>query len=421
MEAVGRFLAPEGSNILRKLAVLVAKDLRLLLRDRVGLLFLLLAPVVVISVAGFSLSTFYGSRAGSETEFLLPVAVLDGGEVGEQLVASLEDAAGLRVERVDELEARRLVAETGQAGAALIVPEGFTSGFRKGRSVRLLLLTDPVKHLELLRIKGEVRRVHAALVASQVAGRVAVVEVLTHAGDVDFEEVSEDASELASRLINKSVGLDEESLTSSRSSFNTFDQNVPGFGVTFLMLGMLLGVGLGLIDERGWGILYRLTASPVSAGTIVTGKVISRLLIGVVQMVILFAFGRFVFGISLGPSLLAIGLVIVGVSFAAAAFGLLVAALAPTRDSVVHLGTIAIMGMAAVGGCWWPITIEPPWLQTLAHLFPTAWAMEAFNDLMLRERTLSDIWVALTALVGFGVVYLVAGCKLYLRREEVLR
>ena len=404
---------------MRELAVLVAKDIQLLIRDRWALLFLLLAPIVVISVAGFSLSTFYGSRGGSGMVFVLPVADLDGGEVAEQLVASLEQAAGLRVERVGEPEARRLVVEAGEAGAALIIPEGFTTEFRRGREVRLVLLTDPVRQLELLRIKSEVGRVQAALVASQVASRVAVVEVLTHAGDVDFETVSEDAGVLASRLIDKSVGLDEQSLTSSRTSFNTFDQNVPGFGVTFLMLGMLLGVGLGLVDERDWGILYRLTASPVSAGTIVTGKVISRLLIGVVQMVILFAFGRAVFGISLGPSLLALGLVIGGVSFASAAFGLLVASLAPTRDSVVQLGTIAIMGMAAIGGCWWPMSIEPVWLQRVAHLFPTAWAMEAFNDLMLRERSLPDVGLAVFALIVFGLIYLAVGRRLYLRREEV--
>jgi ABC-2 type transport system permease protein len=403
---------------MRALAVLAAKDIRLLLRDRWALLFLLLAPIVVISVAGFSLSTFYGDREQAETIFLLPVTDRDGGEVAERLVASLEAVPALRVVRVDEPEARRLVAEAGEAGAALVIPEGFTSDFRGGREVRLVLLTDPVKYLELLRIKIEVARVQAALVASQVASRVAVVEVLTHSGDVDFETVSQDAGDLASRLVDKSVGLDEQSLTSSRTSFNTFDQNVPGFGVTFLMLGMLLGVGLGLVDERDWGILYRLTASPVSAGTIVTGKVVSRVLIGVVQMTILFAFGRAVFGISLGPSLLALGLVVISVSFASAAFGLLVASLAPTRDSVVQLGTIAIMAMAAIGGCWWPMSIEPAWLRNLAHLFPTAWAMEAFNDLMLRERSLTDVRLAVIALVLFGLFYLAVGRRLYLRREE---
>ncbi len=135
-------------------------------------------------------------------------------------------------------------------------------------------------------------------------------------------------------------------------------------------------------------------------------------------MVSRFAFGRVVFAISLGQSLLGIGLLILGAAFSAASFGVLVAVLAPSRDAVLPLGTIAIMAMVAMGGCWWPITIEPLWLQSTAHLFPTAWAMQAFNDLMLRERGLVDIWPALAALTGFGALYLFAGIWIYLRRKE---
>ena len=404
-----------------KLVALVAKDFRLMWRDRAALVFLLMAPVVVISVAGFSLSSFYGSGTGGGAEYLLPVTDLDGSEESRELLSALERAPGLRLTRVDETEGRRLVSRTNRAGAALVIPAEFGTGFRQGRSVSLQLWTDPVKNIEVMKIKAEVERVRGALVAAQVAGRIAVIEVLTHAGDVDFEAVAEDASRLASRLIDKSVKLEETSLTSSRLTFNTFDQNVPGFSVTFLMLGMLLGVGLGLVDEREWGMLYRLAAGPVPAAAPVIGKVISRFVIGSAQMVILFAFGRAAFDISLGPSLAALGLVILGVVFAATTFGLLIAALAPSRDSVLPLGTIAVVGMAAVGGCWWPITIEPQWLQSLAHLFPTAWAMEAFNDLMLRERQLGDVWPAILALLSFGIAYLSAGAWIYLKREERCR
>jgi ABC-2 type transport system permease protein len=180
---------------------------------------------------------------------------------------------------------------------------------------------------------------------------------------------------------------------------------------------MLLGVGIGLADEKDWGMLYRLSAGPVSASTIIMGKVCSRFVVGVVQMMILFTFGRLVFAVSLGPSWPALVLVIVGASFAAASLGLLVAALAPSRDAVLPLGTIAVMGMAAIGGCWWPMTIEPHWLQNVAHLFPPAWAMEAFNDLMLRERSLADILPAIGALTFFGIFYLVLGLRIFLRRE----
>ena len=46
------------------LGAALAKDLRLLARDRTGLAFLTLAPIVVIAVAGFSLAAIYG-KGGS--------------------------------------------------------------------------------------------------------------------------------------------------------------------------------------------------------------------------------------------------------------------------------------------------------------------------------------------------------------------
>jgi ABC-2 type transport system permease protein len=78
---------------------------------------------------------------------------------------------------------------------------------------------------------------------------------------------------------------------------------------------------------------------------------------------------------------------------------------------------MAVVAMAAIGGCWWPITIEPTWLQNLAHLFPTAWAMGAFNDLMLRQRDLGSVLPKIGALLGFGVAYLVLGARLYESRR----
>jgi ABC-2 type transport system permease protein len=397
---------------LNALLTLVIKDLKLLQRDRVALLLLMLAPLVVITVAGFSLSTLY--RAERHT---FPVADLDDGEVSRKLLSELEASNELDVLRVDSDEAKRLVADTPLAGSALVIPKGFSDGFIAGEPVELLLWTDPVKHLEALKIRAAVERARAGLMATQVAARISVVQVLTHAPDADFEAVFADSAELASRLLDKSVLLEETSVFGGSVEFNSFDQNVPGFSVTFLLLGMLFGVGVGLLDEQEWGMLQRISASPVSVKHLATGKMVSRFLVGTVQMVLLFAFGWVAFDISLGPSIVALACVILGITFASSAFGLLAATLAPSREAVLPMGTMAVVAMAAIGGCWWPITIEPFWLQKVAHVFPTAWAMDAFNDLMLRQRGFADVVPALAALVGFGCLYMVAGWWLYERRS----
>jgi linearmycin/streptolysin S transport system permease protein len=390
------------------LIALVGKDLRILMRDRLALLLLFLAPVVVISAAGFSLSTLYRS-----TRYLLPVTDLDGGDGAARLLDALRESPDVEVVLVGSEEGRRLVADTPRAGAALVIPEGFTKGLRSAEPVVLQLRVDPVKYLEVLKIRAAVERTRALLITARVAARIAVVEVLTYAGDVDFEAVSADSLTLAERLAKKMVDLNETSVFGGSTEYNTFDQNVPGFSVTFLLLGMLFGVGLGLLDEREWGTLYRLGASPVPPAALLVGKMLSRFLMGTAQMALLFLFGKWAFGISFGPSLLALGLVIVGITFSSAAFGLLAASIAPSRDAVLPMGTIAVVAMAAIGGCWWPISIEPVWLQRFAHVFPTAWAMGAFNDLMLRQKEIVEVLPAVAALLGFGILYLVLGARLY--------
>src|SRR6185369_8878701 len=139
------------------------------------------------------------------------------------------------------------------------------------------------------------------------------------------------------------LAVDETSVTGAPAHLNTFDQNVPGFSVTFLLLGMLLGISLGLLDERDWGTLERLRATQTPFSIALVAKLLARFLVGVAQMVILFAVGWAAFGISLGPQPWALLLPTTGIVFAGTAFGLIVAGVAHTREAVMPVGSIVIV------------------------------------------------------------------------------
>ena len=190
---------------------------------------------------------------------------------------------------------------------------------------------------------------------------------------------------------------------------NAFDQYVPGFGITFLLIGMMLGIALTLFDERDWGTLRRLQVSGAPLTGLLLGKLFARLIVGVVQMILLFAVGRALFGITLGRSPLALLIPTIGISFAAAALGLVVASIAPAHDSVMPLGVTVSMAMAAIGGCWWPLDFEPGWMRELAQWMPTTWTMQAFNDLMIRNQPASAALWPLAATAGLGMIFLAAG------------
>src|SRR2546429_8837329 len=82
--------------MLTGLVAALGKDLRLLARDGVGLVFLTLAPIVVISVAGLSLATLYGAEPRGGTAPVLPFADEDGGWVGRAVRERLADEPSVR-------------------------------------------------------------------------------------------------------------------------------------------------------------------------------------------------------------------------------------------------------------------------------------------------------------------------------------
>jgi len=105
-----------------------------------------------------------------------------------------------------------------------------------------------------------------------------------------------------------------------------------------------------------------------------------------------------------------------GIVFAGTAFGLVVAGLAASREAVLPIGSIVIVTMAAVGGCWWPIDLEPRWMRSVAQAFPTTWAMAAYNDLMIRRQAIAAALRPTAVLLSYGALYLAAGVWLFRRQ-----
>jgi ABC-2 type transport system permease protein len=134
-------------------------------------------------------------------------------------------------------------------------------------------------------------------------------------------------------------------------------------------------------------------------------------------MILLFGAGWVLFGISLGRNSWALLFPAAAISFAAAAFSLVIACVANTRDAVLPIGAMAALAMSAMGGCWWPLDFEPYWMRALALGMPTTWTMEAFNNLMIRGLgPSSTAWpAAITFAIGasFLALGILSSARIY--------
>ena len=157
----------------------LGKDFRLLLRDRVGLVFMTLAPVVVITVAGLSLANLYGAN-GRTSAFLLPLVDEDGGRVGRALAERLRDDRAVRVTLVPDRGAARALVRAKQTGAALVVPAGTSAALAAGQPSQLILYTDPVKVIELDVIRDLVQEIRHEVEVAARDDAVAELEATRH-------------------------------------------------------------------------------------------------------------------------------------------------------------------------------------------------------------------------------------------------
>ncbi|HVN27456.1 MAG TPA: ABC transporter permease [Candidatus Binataceae bacterium] len=215
------------------------------------------------------------------------------------------------------------------------------------------------------------------------------------------------------------LGIEERpALEGEPTVVNAFDQYVPGFGITFLLIGMMLGIALTLFDERDWGTLQRMRVSGAPLSGLLIGKLIARFFVGIAQMIVLFAVGWALFGISLGRYPLALLIPTAAISFASAALGLVIASIARSHDSVMPFGVTLSMAIAAIGGSWWPLDFEPHWMRIVARFAPTTWTMQSFNDLMIRNQPLATTLWPFLATVGLGTVFLIIGLARFAMLED---
>lgn len=178
-----------------------------------------------------------------------------------------------------------------------------------------------------------------------------------------------------------------------------FEQAVPGILVMFTILVLLTSGGSMLVNERKQGLLRRLASAPFSRSEIVAGKWGGRMLLGLVQMSVALLIGTYLFKMVWGPDLAMVLFVLAIWGGFCASAGLLLGSIATSEGQAAGLGVFAANGLAALGGCWWPIEVTPQWMQMVQKLTPTGWTMDAMHKLISFQSGALSVMPQLTLLV----------------------
>ncbi len=85
----------------------------------------------------------------------------------------------------------------------------------------------------------------------------------------------------------------------------------------------------------------------------------------------------------------------------------MLATLVKTERASSALAVLVSLILAPLGGCWWPLFIDPKWMQFLAKFTPHGWACDGFNKLMLFGATAGDVLWNFLVLFGFTAAFII--------------
>ena len=346
---------------MRAALVIAGKDLRQRLRDRSAFVIAVVVPLVLASIFGL---IFHNAITGRVT-FTFGLVDLDHGPAAQAFttdaLAPLQRAGIVKLRRESTLAAGQSAASRDQVNATLVLPAGFSAAIERGQpaSVRVVGSVDSPIGTQV-----------AQSIAQSYAARIDTIRIATAAArprPINAVQAASFVPIVVANVSTKNRQLDSGTFYGA------------GMAVFFLFFTVQFGIST-LFDERRDGTLRRMLAAPIRRGSILGGKLITSLVLGVASMAVLAVATRFLISAHWGNPLGVAVLIVAGV-LAATAVMTLVATFATTTEQAQSWQAMVALLFGMLGGTFFPVAQAGGLLAALSLATPQAWFLRGLENL----------------------------------------
>ena len=412
---------------LQVIGAMVRLKLLRVVRDRGGLVWLLVMPMVFSYMMGMLMGDWSN---GPPPKRRVLVYDQDRGPAVERLLAPLRAHPRFEVVVVDSAltDARaRTLTDNGSATAVLGIPAGFSAAMDIGNSVTGNSVTgnSATPNQVDLQITVDGNRLSSQTARSVIDRSLlrmnterAARSLVTAPGAIPKrgEAVAFDEKEFAAAWDQPRVRVRASTLGRlpvAEWGLTRSAQHVGPAYVLFFMLMFMMVSAKDLVQERQDRTLARLVISRASAFDLVAGYFLGGMVVGLVQGAILLGMNALVFGLDYGDSPVALIAVVVLFAAFSSSASILLGTLARTGPQADGLGSGLTMALGAIGGLWWPLEVVPPFMQAIGKALPTGQAISIFHGLVGRGWGLAEAAPLLGGLaLWFVAVFALAAARL---------
>ncbi|WBL13627.1 ABC transporter permease [Sutcliffiella sp. NC1] len=207
------------------------------------------------------------------------------------------------------------------------------------------------------------------------------------------------------------------------TSFNKDDfiydqslQSLFGFSLFFVFYTVTFTVS-AIVQQKSEGIWNRVLLSPLSKMQMYLGHIVFSLMLGYLQLFIIFNVFQHGLGVDFYGGFTKSLLVIIPFLFAITSLGVLISAFVKNPRQLNALIPLLAVSMAMIGGAYWPIEIvQSEIMMALSKVVPLFYGMEMLKGATYLNWSFDQFLLPTSILFTFGVICMGIGLNIMERK-----
>lgn len=420
------------------IVTLALKDLRLLWRNKFGLFWVIVFPLMMALFFG-SIFSGGGSGVGS----LRVAFVANGAPTAQSFLKEFKKSEVLDIRILPLDSAQELVSKgklvayvryfaADTAGSSLLsfTKDSIEVGMDPSRKAESEYLRGLISQAYFVRLQGqftnpktwssEVKRSITGVDSAKwlAPGQRSLLKGMFKQLDTFLSTV--DTTDTATAKSNSpfsNINLSFKDVTRTdhqpRSSWEiTFPQSL-----LWALLGCAATFALSIVIERTRGTYLRLRLAPISRLQILAGKGLACFAACVGVCSALMLFGILVFKIHVGSPIL-LAAAILCASFCFVGIMMVISVLGKNEHTVGGAGWAILLVLSMIGGGMIPLMFMPGWIAALSNFSPMKWCTLAFEGAIWRGFGPGDMILPLAILISVGLAGMAVGTAIMARYDR---
>lgn len=351
----------------------------------------------ILATAVFALIT-YQAPTGIKIGIVQP----DKNDLSQQIAAAIKTDDTFIVRSVKDKTEGIEQFKTGKIKSLVVIDTNQTGGL-------VIIYQDP-RYPEVQGVVGQ----HLAILLKDLIYKNTVEQIVS--------SVEPYISKISDAANNELISIKYEPITIASEEYlphpiRYFDRFASGMIPLVIVLIFLLKAASSLSQDRENGVLERLFSTPASRRKLMLGKIFANVLIGLISVIAIVVMLKLAFGITLGSWLIVL-LVAFLTAIVSVTMGILISAIVKDLPSTIQFSFYTFFMMVLTSEFFFAKENIYKYFKWVSDFNPLTYSISALRKVNLFNWGIREVWIELTALAAFAIIYTVIAIVLIERESK---